>query len=1034
MSDAPEKKNKDKNLNTPLVTGVATGVGTGLAIAASERPRIDPNGHLIVWVNRGEHTGDFNNGLALAKALKPKEIRIINYCDRFCFSGDDPHRPAFTFINPINGEFYQETAAPHNIPHILIDCNNSGQSDFLSRERNPFYMEGSARDLLKDTMTVKLNPPDITIQKDNYADVNIIFAHQTDEFAGQPLPPGYYAFDTVPTRIDPKEIAAAAEHSGASFAAFKDPSGRPTYAVIVGERVDKNPELSAGDAEQLALRVSESVRKTGGSVLVTTSPRTFPKSTQVLQAAFQKHLPQGTHFELYDFRENEGRNNPYKTYLGAADVIVVTDDSMSMASDVLATGKPGVMFHRQKDPVHLNQTEPELYVAQGYQAPHGTSYHEKHGRTVTEKGLMITADEMAEHGIPPAGTGHNSASEIAAVVERNLTARIAAIKAVAKADEKASAAMGRGLRMIHLGKAIYYSIKGDTDHAMLEGSAAASMIAMHQAMTNKGLQATGQKLMLGTIKKIGGDASKESAEEIMKLLAQKMGAAQKASSLAITQGTGRLLGKEITEKLADAGVKIAGRELPVVGAGISMGFSLKSAAEKDNWGDSTTEILSGTGEAIGGTVVSEFGLGFLGGEVGREVVNGTEYLVTFGNHAGDPSLTRLLMREGMGVPQAILASRMLPHVEASQLENKSRIGVIAFTLPDGHQVAIPKMGAAYPVMPAEIRERIAKMNGISETENLYRMMALAKQESQSMNPFSSSQYLAVEATLSKHFGEMEAYEDSVRQYMDFASRFNNESRPRLLQQLHNTAAHLNGRYPEEITPLLELGEAQALIAQMPRITAQNYPDAYVLLKENLNPGVEVESLSPKQQHHLLREIIPVMRAQLSTYEVLSGGAKFSRLKRVHEQYSQFMKQEYIPYTHKLSQYQPVMQRNDVIVEHMVDELNIIHKRDQLALLEKTIQQIQSETGLMVQMAPSELEKGLEAEWKKTSSVSTEEKWLDARAERQHQLLKQLEARLQVQAGIVPQGVPLTSETTANAALPPSLKGISGAGGPGATTH
>ena len=56
-----------------------------------------------------------------------------------------------------------------------------------------------------------------------------------------------------------------------------------------------------------------------------------------------------------------------------------------------------------------------------------------------------------------------------------------------------------------------------------------------------------------------------------------------------------------------------------------------------------------------------------------------------------------------------------------------------------------------------------------------------------------------------------------------------------------------------------------------------------------------------------------------------------------------MKQEYIPYTHKLTQFSPAIQRNEAKVEALMANLNIIQKREQLAMLETQVQQIEKET-------------------------------------------------------------------------------------------
>lgn len=528
------------------------------------------------------------------------------------------------------------------------------------------------------------------------------------------------------------------------------------------------------------------------------------------------------------------------------------------------------------------------------------------------------------------------------------------LAAVHSVDSTASAAAGRGMRMIHAGKAIYYAIKGDSAQAWHHGEAAGTMWTMHQAFTNKTLHKAVTTASVKTAERLGGKLAAE--------------------------GTEKLLGK-----LGTAGVKIAGREVPVLGAGISLGFSIKSAAGKETWGGSVSEVASGTGEAVVGTVASPFGLGFAGGEVGREVMNGLEYLATFGKHSGDPSLTRILMGEGMGATDAIVAARMVPYIEKSALDDQTRISVRAFALPDGHQVAIPKTEATYPQTPRQIQERLADVPGASYTERLYRMMALSKQEKLSMNPFGSSNNSKVHDELSQHFRQIEMYEDSARQYLEFARRFNEESRPKLVEQLRKAQPYLNGKTAEEMVPILDVGASQYL-TDAPKITAEKYPDAYALLRRCVQPGVDLNSLTSKQQHHLLREAIPALALQLSTWEKMAGGQNYDSLRRAHEQYSQFMKREYIPYTDKLAQFSPAMQRNEAKVQEMVANLNIIQKRERLAMLETQVKLIEKETAIdMKPLLASDnyIERErtlLTLKNAKTINPGGEEKYLDACAD------------------------------------------------------
>jgi mitochondrial fission protein ELM1 len=89
--------------------------------------------------------------------------------------------------------------------------------------------------------------------------------------------------------------------------------------------------LNAADAGAIATRLAALVKRTGCSLLVTFSRRTGRKA----EAAFRAAL--GPVPALVWGGEGE---NPYFGFLGAADFILATIDSVAMVSEALSTGKP----------------------------------------------------------------------------------------------------------------------------------------------------------------------------------------------------------------------------------------------------------------------------------------------------------------------------------------------------------------------------------------------------------------------------------------------------------------------------------------------------------------------------------------------------------------------------------------------------------------------------------------------------------------------------------------------------------------------
>jgi hypothetical protein len=106
---------------------------------------------------------------------------------------------------------------------------------------------------------------------------------------------------------------------------------RPWTGVLLGG--DSGYLLFDADrAADLAQRLANSREATGGSLLVTGSPRT--------PAAFLDGLAAGLQGPLLLHRWAPDAPNPYRAILAGADVLIVTSDSVSMVVEALASGKP----------------------------------------------------------------------------------------------------------------------------------------------------------------------------------------------------------------------------------------------------------------------------------------------------------------------------------------------------------------------------------------------------------------------------------------------------------------------------------------------------------------------------------------------------------------------------------------------------------------------------------------------------------------------------------------------------------------------
>lgn len=111
---------------------------------------------------------------------------------------------------------------------------------------------------------------------------------------------------------------------------------RPFVTVLVGG--SSGPYVfDAKAAARLGREASELARSLGGSVLVSTSARTKPGAVDALFAAIDAPAC------LHRWAPADSQN-PYFGFLGLADRIIVTADSISMIAEASATGKPVQMF------------------------------------------------------------------------------------------------------------------------------------------------------------------------------------------------------------------------------------------------------------------------------------------------------------------------------------------------------------------------------------------------------------------------------------------------------------------------------------------------------------------------------------------------------------------------------------------------------------------------------------------------------------------------------------------------------------------
>lgn len=127
---------------------------------------------------------------------------------------------------------------------------------------------------------------------------------------------------------DPARLSDAAGH----WAARLEHLPTPRIALLLGG--DSGPFVfTSAAADRLARQLNTFVGSLNGSLLLTTSPRT-PDD-------FSRRLEEAIDVPSFRYRwTKDAAENPYWALLALADRIVVTEESVSMITEALATGKP----------------------------------------------------------------------------------------------------------------------------------------------------------------------------------------------------------------------------------------------------------------------------------------------------------------------------------------------------------------------------------------------------------------------------------------------------------------------------------------------------------------------------------------------------------------------------------------------------------------------------------------------------------------------------------------------------------------------
>ena len=261
-----------------------------------------------VWLLFGERRGDNAQVLALAEMLGwPYEIKQLRWQPDYAV---DPAEAGISLAG-LDTAASDSLATPWPDLVIGIGFRSAPISRWIGQQGG-----GRALNIRLGRPRTDLAPYDLVITTPQY---------------GLPPAPNVRELLLPLVKTDEDAMAKAVAHWRPAFERLPKPwigvlLGGPTQHMAFDEAVARH---LARDLQSFAQRV-------GGSLLITTSPR----SPAGLKSIFKQAIT-APHF-LFEFQA--GSDNPYPALLALSDAAIVTSDSASMVADVAAFARPLLIY------------------------------------------------------------------------------------------------------------------------------------------------------------------------------------------------------------------------------------------------------------------------------------------------------------------------------------------------------------------------------------------------------------------------------------------------------------------------------------------------------------------------------------------------------------------------------------------------------------------------------------------------------------------------------------------------------------------
>lgn len=257
------------------------------------------------WGITDGSTGMVSQVKALAELLKiPVDMKVITLPKPYVWLPNSFYASPFT---KKMAAFLLQQKVQGVAPKFVISCGRKGAAVSMALKL-----------LMPKTTFICLQDPRVSSEH-----FDLVVAMQHDKIIGSNVLKIRFALH----QITSETLANAQEKFAVHFETYE----KPRVAVLLGGSTNKYT-LTQNSMQQVVAQMEQLLAQNTCSLFITPSRRTGEENIRLLDYRFRGN----DRVYIYDGQSE----NPYFALLAASNFIVVTDDSVNMMSEAVATGKP----------------------------------------------------------------------------------------------------------------------------------------------------------------------------------------------------------------------------------------------------------------------------------------------------------------------------------------------------------------------------------------------------------------------------------------------------------------------------------------------------------------------------------------------------------------------------------------------------------------------------------------------------------------------------------------------------------------------